>query len=195
MDRDGFRQDLKERDVAEDEMEQSILLAERFEDYLQGPESSGLPTPEAVHAFSAVLIQEEVNTWDNYVTLARYGRFVDDNDIYVSVVELLDVLTQQAGCRGGSDPRDTLQQGGLGFQTRMLVDPFMNLALHLRDLGVDVGYQALQRNTYIARGRLRLQAIVLLGTQSLQSHHMAHQSLQFTHFRRGGCPGFGLLHP
>ena len=100
MDKARFRAFLGEREVPEDKVEEAVALAERFEAFLRDAASRGLATPEAVNAFSSVLIEEGLNTWDNYVTLARYGRFVHDDGIYVAVVELLD----------GSEALDTLHR-------------------------------------------------------------------------------------
>ena len=51
MDREGFRQLLREREVAEDQIEQQIALAERFEAFASEP-----PTPDDARAFSAILV-------------------------------------------------------------------------------------------------------------------------------------------
>jgi hypothetical protein len=117
VDKPGFREFLKERDVPEAEIEDAITLAKRFEAFLQGEESTGLSKPAAVQAFSSVLIQEELNTWANYVTLARYGRFVNDDSIYVAIVELLDGsealegLHRKLAERLGERKRDEIFEG------------------------------------------------------------------------------------
>jgi hypothetical protein len=35
-------------------------------------------------------MQEGQNTYDNYLALARYGLFINNNGIYVAILELLD---------------------------------------------------------------------------------------------------------
>ncbi|MBN1139162.1 MAG: hypothetical protein JXM73_21460 [Anaerolineae bacterium] len=94
MDKEGFRQMLHARKLSDEQIEASIALAERFELFLH---DSGRPSSgESAWAFSELLIQEGQNTEDNYFALARYGRFTDNNDIYVAVLELLDGAEAQA---------------------------------------------------------------------------------------------------
>lgn len=112
MDREGFRQLLRERQVPKDRLEQQIALAERFEGLAGDP-----PTPDDVRAFSAIMIEEELNAWDNYITLARYARFVQNDEAYVAVVELLDGaealdgLYQKLGEAVGEEERDEVFAG------------------------------------------------------------------------------------
>jgi hypothetical protein len=53
MDREGFAQLLRERQVPEDQIEQRIAFAERFEAFAGNP-----PTAGDVQAFSAILLEE-----------------------------------------------------------------------------------------------------------------------------------------
>jgi hypothetical protein len=94
MDKEGFRAMLLTRKLPEDKIEVSIALAQRFEDFLTG--ASGISMPEGVWAFSRILIQEGQNTEDNYITLARYGLFTNNNELYVAILELLDGAEAQA---------------------------------------------------------------------------------------------------
>lgn len=88
MDREGFRELLQSRNVDSDKLEASIAIAERFEEYL---DSLGYAADAAsTWRFCKTLIQEKQNTYDNLLALARYGRFIEDNHIYVAVLELLD---------------------------------------------------------------------------------------------------------
>jgi hypothetical protein len=83
-----------------------MALAERFEAFAGEP-----PTAADVRAFSALLIEEELNTWDNLITLLRYGHFTKNNPVYVAAVELLD----------GSEALDRLYEKlgqAMGEQTR-----------------------------------------------------------------------------
>jgi hypothetical protein len=85
MDREGFRQLLRERRVAEDQMEAQVAMAERFEAFAGGP-----PTPDDVRAFARLLIAEGLNTWENLVAVVRYGYFTGNDPAYVAAMELLD---------------------------------------------------------------------------------------------------------
>ena len=87
MDRDGFRHMLQAHQLSEEVMEQQIAMAERFEVFV------GTDRPAAaedVRAFSAQLIAEGLNTFDNFVAVARYGRLVKNDEVYIAVFELLD---------------------------------------------------------------------------------------------------------
>ncbi len=88
MDREGFRELLKKRKLTDDEIEASIVIAERFEEYL----GSLGETPDAASCwkFCKNLIHEGQNTYNNLLALARYGRFTKNNVIYVAILELLD---------------------------------------------------------------------------------------------------------
>ena len=88
MNREGFRELLKARQVSADKIESSIAIAERFEQYLGS--LPGKPDAASTWSFCKMLIQEKQNTYDNLLALARYGRFIGDNMIYVAVLELLD---------------------------------------------------------------------------------------------------------
>lgn len=91
MKRDDFRKFLQERDFPADKIEGSVSVVERFEDFLSGQrKTQKSPTADDVRTFSAILMKEELNTYDNYRALALYGRFLKNNEVYVAVVELLD---------------------------------------------------------------------------------------------------------
>ena len=112
MDREGFRQLLREREVPEDQIEQQVALAERFEAFSGKP-----PTPGDARAFSAILVEEGLNTWDNFATLARFGRFTKNDPVYVAVIELLDgsealgSLYEKLGQAVGEQKRDEVFAG------------------------------------------------------------------------------------
>jgi hypothetical protein len=112
MDREGFRQMLLEREVPEDQLEQHVALAERFDAF-----AAESPTPDDVLAFSTVMIEEGLNEWDNYITLARYARFLQNDAAYVAVVELLDGaealegLYQKLAQAVGEEKRDEVFAG------------------------------------------------------------------------------------
>ena len=112
MDREGFRQLLREREVPEDQIEQQVALAERFETFAGEPS-----TPDEARAFSAILIEEELNTWDNLVVLVRYSHFTKNNPMYVAVLELLDgsealgCLYEKLGQAVGEQKRDEVFAG------------------------------------------------------------------------------------
>jgi hypothetical protein len=117
MDKEGFRKILQERQVPENQIEYHISLAERFEKWLLERGSGAPATADDARAFAAILVQEELNTWDNLATLARYGRFVQNDEVYVAAVELLDGgealdgLYEKLGQAVGEQKRDEVFAG------------------------------------------------------------------------------------
>jgi len=93
MDRDGFRAFLVDRDLADDQVDASLDIAEQFETYLReevpGTRSENA-TADAVNGFSQRMIERGSNTWDHYVALIRYGRFLGNDVVYVAALELID---------------------------------------------------------------------------------------------------------
>ena len=110
MDRDGFRELLKTRKLSDEKIEASIAIAERFEAYLNS--SCDKPDADAAWEFCNILIDEGQNTYDNILAIARYGRFIKNNTIYVAILELLDGaeaqpnLYKKAGELFGESVRD-----------------------------------------------------------------------------------------
>jgi hypothetical protein len=85
MDREGFRQVLRERHVPEDQIKQQVEMAGWFEAF-----AGQAPTPGDVRRFSAILVEEGLNAWDSFAALARYGQFTKNDAVYVAAVELID---------------------------------------------------------------------------------------------------------
>jgi hypothetical protein len=90
MDTDRFQKFLEEWGVAEEKIAPHISIAEEFEDFLRGSAHLEAPTPDDLLAFSNWMIDEKLNTYDNYVGLALYGRFTGHMNIRNAVVELVD---------------------------------------------------------------------------------------------------------
>lgn len=115
MDTESFAELLKTRKLSDEQISDSIALAERFEVYIGA--TGGHPDAENTWAFCKILIQEGQNTYDNLLTIARYGVFTKNNDIYVAVLELLDGaeaqpnLYQKVGERFGETVREEVFAG------------------------------------------------------------------------------------
>jgi hypothetical protein len=88
MNTQAFRKFLETRKLKEEKIQASLALAERFEAFIQS--AGGKPDAETTWAFCDLLIQEGRNTYDNLITVTRYGRFLKNNEIYVATLELLD---------------------------------------------------------------------------------------------------------
>jgi hypothetical protein len=115
MDTEGFRELLKTRKLTDEKIDSSIALAERFESFLG--DTGGQPDTETTWAFCKILIPEGQNTYDNLLTVARYGIFMKNNDIYIAILELLDGaeaqpnLYQKVGDMFGEAVRDEVFAG------------------------------------------------------------------------------------
>ena len=120
MDKNGFRADLGRKGLSDEQIDSSIAIGERFEAYLRetprkaGP---GNATARDVNAFSRRMIEEGINTWDNYVALIRYGRFTKNDETQVAALELidgaeaLDTLHRKLGEAIGEERRDRIFAG------------------------------------------------------------------------------------
>jgi hypothetical protein len=115
MDKQGFRSLLQTRHLSEEQIEASIAMAERFEDYLDEPGRT--PSAEAALAFSQRLVEEGNNTRDNYLALIRYCYFIRNNEMYIAFLELVDGgevgenLYRGVGERFGAEIRDEVFAG------------------------------------------------------------------------------------
>lgn len=127
MDEINFRKYLVDRKVPPDEIEQNILLAREFESFLLARSEAGLTDDDgktAVNDFSAILIRQNRNTLENYLTLVRYSRFIHNPDMTAAAIEVvdgaevLDNLRDHLGRQYGEALRDEVFQGvempGLG---------------------------------------------------------------------------------
>ena len=88
MDRQGFRTFLQSYKLNEEQVEESIAIADRFMAYVQEPGRT--PSADTAWVFSKLLIEEGNNTEDNYIALIRYCRFIKNNEMFVALLELVD---------------------------------------------------------------------------------------------------------
>jgi len=120
MDRDGFRSDLEERGIPDEQIDASIAMAEQFEAFLAETGRKIEPDDDAakaVAAFSNRMIDRRTNTWDNYVALIRYGRFIGNDAVYIAALEIVDGaealenLHTKLGAEIGGAERDRIFEG------------------------------------------------------------------------------------
>lgn len=90
MDTDRFQKFLEGRGASEKKFDVYITIVEKFENFLKGSNHLESPTSDDLLAFSTWMIDEKMNTYDNYVGLALYGRFIGNMDIRNAVVALVD---------------------------------------------------------------------------------------------------------
>ena len=92
MDQIGFRAYLEARKASEGEIARALAVAEKFESYAE--RAHGVPadraTADAARGFSSELVGSGDNTYDNYLALARFGRFVQNQAVFVAMLEILD---------------------------------------------------------------------------------------------------------
>ncbi|MFX1266020.1 MAG: hypothetical protein ACFFH0_11610 [Promethearchaeota archaeon] len=106
LDIEGFCGFLQERNLPADELEASISIAERFESFI-GEEGSNEASD-----FVELMMSEGINSYENFVALARYGLFVENDEIYLTFFGLIDggnvidVLHQKLGASVGEEKRD-----------------------------------------------------------------------------------------
>lgn len=111
MDRDSFRKYLTERKVADEKISEALELVQRFEGFLKGKDLSSATSDDA-QDYIDTMMREGSNTYENFVTLLRYGYFIGNNDLYISFLEpidgsnVLEVLREKLGERIGKDLRD-----------------------------------------------------------------------------------------
>jgi len=93
MDKTGFTEHLNKRGWPSDKLAEAIAIADGFEAFL-ADSSHAIDSPEAataaVHAYSKRMIEAGTNSWDNYVALIQYGRFVGNDAVLVAALELID---------------------------------------------------------------------------------------------------------
>ena len=115
MDAEGFRAFLTERVLPPEQIETGVAVARRFDAFAgdrPGEDSRGL-----VLAFAAELIGSGDNDWDHFAAVARYGRFLGDDTIYLTAVDLVDGaealgnLYVRAGEDLGEEMRDRIFAG------------------------------------------------------------------------------------
>jgi len=93
MDKNGFAKFLKERGGRDETTEDAMAIAEAFETFLaEGHHTiaTDAQAVQTVHAFSKRMIERDLNTWDNYVALLRYGRFIGNDAVLIAALELID---------------------------------------------------------------------------------------------------------
>jgi hypothetical protein len=152
MDNKGFTAYLKERKVDDDKVKESLQIAEAFEAFLAASERSidaESAAAQATHAFSERMIERGTNTWDNYVALFRYGRFIGNDGVFIAALELIDgaealeTLRAKLADTQGEDARDRIFEGieipPLGVPNRDKPAP---MAEAIRRLDASLGREA-----------------------------------------------------
>lgn len=115
MDKEGFRSLLEKRKCTEAQIEASFAIAERFEAFVQQPGREA--SAETAWEFSRLLITEGKNSEENYIALIRYCWFIQNNEMFVALFELVDGgevggnFYQRVGDQFGTELRDEIFAG------------------------------------------------------------------------------------
>jgi len=119
MDREGFVAYLEERSASASQVDASLEIVRGFEALLHQGSTRSLETATRgdVEAFSRQMIATSTNTWDNYIALLRYGKFIGNDDLYIATLELIDgaealeTLHKKLGREVGEAVRDKVFDG------------------------------------------------------------------------------------
>ncbi|MCK4637032.1 MAG: hypothetical protein KAT49_04045 [Methanomicrobia archaeon] len=91
MDEEEFRKFLENNKIEKETIEVSIKVIKEFDEFLQKRGNNiDTASPEDFYEYSVYLINQGQNTFENYVSILRYGLFKNSNDLYVAVMEVLD---------------------------------------------------------------------------------------------------------
>lgn len=107
---EGFRQRLIDLGLNSLQVENVVLAADRFQEYLDQPEM--VPSEETAWTYSRLMIAEARNTEANYRALIHYCRFIKEYEMMVAFLELVDGgevgdrLYRLLGERFGEEIRD-----------------------------------------------------------------------------------------
>jgi hypothetical protein len=117
MGSEGFVKFLKERKLSEKQIEGHISIVKKFEKFLKKldkPKTLASATASNLNKFSTLMTKKKLNTYDNYIALARYGKFIRNDKLYVAAVSLIDgaealeTLYDKLGKTVGETKRDTI---------------------------------------------------------------------------------------
>jgi hypothetical protein len=118
MDKDGFREFLKKQKFPDELMDGAIGLVEQFETFLTGQGSAlESATSEEAREFIDLMMEKNLNNYDNFVILLRYGYFIGNNTLYIAFLEpidgaeVMDVLQKKLGDAAGEKLRNKVFDG------------------------------------------------------------------------------------
>ncbi|MFX1517800.1 MAG: hypothetical protein ACFFC6_15970, partial [Promethearchaeota archaeon] len=91
MDIDGFIEFLQKRNLDMEKINTAIDIITDFDKYLSKQEKSiEDATYDDVYSYSAYLIENNNNLYDNYLTLVRFGYYMKNNQLIIAAIEIVD---------------------------------------------------------------------------------------------------------
>ncbi|MHA2203671.1 MAG: hypothetical protein ACW991_08270 [Candidatus Hodarchaeales archaeon] len=88
MDLEGFEEYLQGRNIATEKITEASAVIQEFSKFIS--KSIDNATYDDFQDFSAYLIKNNKNTWDNYVNIYRYGYFKKNNLLIIASMEVID---------------------------------------------------------------------------------------------------------
>lgn len=91
MELDGFKVYLQERKLDTEKIAAAVNIINEFDDFLSKNKNSiENATYDDLHDFSAYLMENKKNSFDNFVFLLRFGQFFKNDQLIIASMELLD---------------------------------------------------------------------------------------------------------
>ncbi len=91
MELDGFKVALQERKLDDEQIEAAVNIVDEFGKFLSHQKKSvENASNEDVYDFSDYLIEKEKNTFENYLSLLRFGYFQKKKELIIASLEILD---------------------------------------------------------------------------------------------------------
>lgn len=91
MELSSFKEYLQEKKLDSEKIAAAVNLVRDFDDFLSTAEKSvDAATYDDLHSFSAHLIEDGKNSFDNYVALLRFGYFRKNTPLIIATMELVD---------------------------------------------------------------------------------------------------------
>ncbi|MFX0152367.1 MAG: hypothetical protein ACFFAJ_16385 [Candidatus Hodarchaeota archaeon] len=91
MDLADFKKFMQKRKIKDDNIASSIAIVKEFDEFLtKYNRSAENALYDDVHNFSAYLIENNRNIFDNYVGLLRFGQFTKNNQLTIASMENID---------------------------------------------------------------------------------------------------------
>ena len=87
----GYTDFLKQKNISLEEITNAVTVIEQFESFLHeiGSDLTKI-IYNNVHDFSAKLIQENSNTYQNFVYILHFGHYLNNHDIIIATMDTLD---------------------------------------------------------------------------------------------------------
>ena len=93
LDEKGFKGFCVKRKLDKETIQANVRMVKEFEAFLKRTNQEkdlDNATTTDLHSFVTYLMKNKMNTWDNFLALLRYARFINNRKVEVALLELLD---------------------------------------------------------------------------------------------------------